>query len=82
MMRPRFRIEQFVCVQNEITHFGMIHGALGRRFPRIIGRFVIWKRADKINLCQVFKLDPAHVFKFATNHDVKQLIWLWGVSLM
>ena len=74
MVVTRLWVEQLVCVQDEISHLRIVHGALRRAFPGVIGFFVARERAHKVDFGEILKLDIGDVFELTSDNDVEELV--------
>ena len=60
-------------MNNEITHVGVIDALLGLRLPGHMGRGVIRKQADDLDLVEILECHVIEVEQFAADNEVKQL---------
>ncbi len=52
---------------------GIVHGLLRLGFPSVIGRGIIWKYANDIDVVGVAKLCLGGVGQFTAEHQMKKL---------
>src|SRR5688500_18849249 len=68
------RVEQTMHMHDEITHLGVVDGALRGTFPGVIGLFVIRKNADDVEIIGVFELGAAEILEFAAEYEMQKLL--------
>ena len=64
------RIEQPVEMDDEITHMGVIDALLGLRLPGRVGRGIVRKQANHLDLIEILESDVIEVEKFAADDKV------------
>ena len=60
-------------MRDEIACVGIVHGALSRVFPRVVGGIIIREHADDVDVLDVFECVLCRVNKFAAKDEVQAL---------
>lgn len=60
-------------MRDEIPHMSVIHSALGRVFPRVVGTVIVREHADDIDSIDIFERVFGRVDQFAAKYEVQTL---------
>src|SRR4029453_14284544 len=66
------RIGQPVHVDNKIAHVGVVDGLLSLCLPGRIGRRVVRKDADDVELVEVLEFDVSEILELAAKNKMKK----------
>ena len=64
------RLQQFVKMDDEIAHLGVVHGRLRRAPPGVEGSLVVGINPHELDLGQVLELRGVRRHQFTAEHDV------------
>lgn len=60
-------------VRHKIAHMGIVYGRQRLGLPGLMGRGVIGKHANEVDIAEIAELGPFEIDKFASEDKVKEL---------
>src|SRR5262249_27630967 len=70
----RFRVQEPMHVDDEVTHVGVVHGLLGLGLPGRVSRRVVWIDSNDIELLEVLEFEVAKTLELAAEDEMEQLL--------
>lgn len=60
-------------MRHEVTHMGIVHGGECFCLPGLMGRRIIGKYADNVDIVEVAELGALEIDEFASKYEMKKL---------